>query len=110
MGEGWWFEGGVQHGVTQEGELRGRRAREPPPNTHTPSPFLSELEERKEGSRSEAEERRPTEERWMMVGEGPGRERCSLVGSGSLSGWIDLARVKLHHLPCISLFFSVGRS
>lgn len=41
-----------------------------------------------------------------MVGEGLAQERCLLVGCGSLSGWIDLARVELHHLPCISLFFS----
>lgn len=41
-----------------------------------------------------------------MVGEGLAQERCLLVGCGSLSGWIDLARVELHPLPCISLFFS----
>lgn len=41
-----------------------------------------------------------------MAGEGLERERCSLVGCGSLSGWIDLARVELHHcraLVCFSL-------
>lgn len=41
-----------------------------------------------------------------MVGEGLEQERCLLVDSVSLSGWIDLARVELHRLPCISLFFS----
>lgn len=40
------------------------------------------------------------------MGEGLEQERCSLVGCGPLSGWIDFARVELHDLPCISLFFS----
>lgn len=39
-------------------------------------------------------------------GEGLEQERCLLVGCGPRSGWIDFARVELHHLPCISLFFS----
>lgn len=42
-----------------------------------------------------------------MVGGGTG-ERALLIGRlrVSLCGWIDLARVELHHLPCISLLFS----
>ena len=40
------------------------------------------------------------------MGEGLEQERCLLVGCGPGTGWIDLARVVLHHLPCISLFFS----
>lgn len=83
----------MQYGVTQEENWEGGGR------------FFLSLWKRKEGSQSKAEKAKPTEERWM-VGEGLEQERCLLVGCGSLSGWIDLARVELHHLPCISLFFS----
>lgn len=62
---------------------------------------------RKERKEAKARQRSPNQPRrdgWR--GEGPERERSLLVGCGSLPGWIDLARVELHHLPCISLFFS----
>lgn len=42
-----------------------------------------------------------------MVGEGRSSGGgSSLVGCSSLCGWIDLARLELHHSPCVSLFFS----
>lgn len=62
---------------------------------------------RKERKEAKARQRSPNQLRrdgWR--GEGLEQERCLLVGCGSLAGWIDLARVELHHLPCISLFFS----
>lgn len=46
--------------------------------------FLSELQERKEGSQSKAEKSKLTEEKWT-VGEGLEQERCLLVGCESLS-------------------------
>lgn len=59
----------------------------------------------KEGSQSPNQLRR---DGWWGEGLQPGR--CSLVGCSSLSGWIDLARVELHHSPSTSLFFSARRS
>lgn len=111
LGEGFFFfflawareGGGAIRGHTG-GELGGREEKEGWLSFFS---FLSWLEERKEGSQSEAEEPEPSRARrdgWL--GEGPPRERRSLVGCAALPGWIDLARVELHHLPCISLFFS----
>lgn len=73
------------------------------------APFFSpfSLGSRKERKEAKAKRRSPSRARrdgWL--GEGLPRERRSLVGCASLPGWIDLARVELHHLPCISLFFS----
>lgn len=57
----------------------------------------------------EPEQSREVQTNWgEMDGGGGTGARALLIGRLwiSLCGWIDLARVELHHLPCISLFFS----
>lgn len=49
--------------------------------------FLSWLEERKEGSQSEAEELEPSEERWMAGG--GTSARALLIGRLRFSPWMD---------------------
>lgn len=96
-------EGGAIRGHTG-GELGGREGKRRRGGSFF---FPFSLGSRKERKEAKAERRSPSRARrdgWL--GEGPPRERCSLVGCASLPGWIDLARVELHHLPCISLFFS----
>lgn len=66
--------------------------------------FLPLLQERKEGSQSGE-----VQTQWgEMDGGGGTGAGAQLIGRlrSPLCGWIDLARVELHHLPCISLFFS----
>lgn len=95
---------GVQYGVTQEENWAGGKGREGGVALFF---FPFSLGSRKERKEAKAKRRSPSRARrdgWLW--EGPPRERCSLVGCASLPGWIDLARVELHHLPCISLFFS----
>lgn len=86
----------MQYGVTQEENWEGGGR------------FFFPLSlARKERKEARSRQRSPNQLRrdgWR--GEGLERERCSLVGCGSLSGWIDLARVELHHcraLVCFSL-------
>lgn len=87
--------GGAIQGHTG-GELGGRG-----------SLFLSLLALGKKGREPE-QSREVQTNRGEMDGGGGTGARALLIGRLriSLCGWIDLARVELHHLPCISLFFS----
>lgn len=74
----------MQYGVTQEENWAGGK------RTRGGSyffSFLSWLEERKEGSQSEAEEPEPSEERWMAGG--GTAARALLIGRLRFSAWMD---------------------
>lgn len=87
FGLGWGRGGGAIRGHTG-GELGGRggEGREGKEGWLFFS-FLSWLEERKEGSQSEAEEPKPSEERWMAGG--GTAARALLIGRLRFSPWMD---------------------